>query len=148
VSDHRSTTVFPASSNNDVQGAAQRPCMRHFGLALIGLVALAGGALALGVTLNASHSTTLNDSSMTGQASASASDKGASATLGLRSDAATADGAASVTLPDVPQPQLPSMPHVAVGVDGSGNANAGLDAGSGSATVTGGGSGSVSVAVR
>jgi hypothetical protein len=138
LSAHPSAIPFPASSNNlvhvVVQGLLMRQ-MRLVGIALVLVTAMAGGAFALGVALNASHSVDANGHAVSGAHSVALSDKGASVSSGLETGMGSVDGAASATLPQVPtlppMPQLPSLPATP-SVSGSASA-----AGSASASMMG-----------
>jgi len=124
---------------------------RLLGIALVLLTAIAGGALALGVTLNASHAADVNGHEASGSHSVSASDQGASASTGLDVGVAKLDGTGSVTLPAMPEvpslpdaPDLPSLPATP-SVSGSAGAMGDASASAGDASASGHGAADVKI---
>ena len=82
----------------------------------VALLALAGMAAAVAINLNADHSATLDDKTLTGSHGMSADTGGASAKLGLDAGAASLAGTAGATLPALPEtpavPEVPALPDV------------------------------------
>lgn len=79
----------------------------------IALLALAGMAAAVAINLNADHSTTLDDKTVSGSHALSANEGGASANVALDAGAANLAASSGVTLPAVPEtPALPAVPTV------------------------------------
>ena len=116
----------------------------------VALLALAGVAAAVAVGVNADHSTTLDDKSLSGSHALSADDGGLSASLHADAGAASVTYTAGLTLPalpeaptapdvpevpevgmpDVPQvnaPEVPEAPSVTGGADAKGSAGATTD---------------------
>lgn len=80
---------------------------------MVALLALAGVAAAVGLTLHASHDAALDDKGAAGSHALSASEGGLSASTRLDAGAASLAGDAGVTLPAVPEtPGLPAVPTV------------------------------------
>ena len=127
--------------------------MRNLRIATLGLglvLAIAGAAAALHVTMNASHSAATEHGSASGDGGLDLGDDGLSVATGLAGDHAALDGAATVTLPDAPEaPALPTdVPDVGVpttadapelpDVSGSGNGAAGATTQHGNVDAAGG----------